>query len=251
MLRARIKNSIRSYPLKPSAGTPPFSFGNALQFDGVNDYVSFGGSNVLADPNSAWSVGLWFKLDANLTFQTLLRLRSGTASQPFGVITSNIGGYSDISFGSNGTFYRGKISFSMTTATWYYLTITFDGVSATSASSYTVYINGVSQSITASGAFVSFTDESILGATNTGGILLFDGIEDEIAFWQQELTPTEVSNQWNGGNGNFADIDVTPLVWFRMNESGTDTTAVNSGSGGATYDGTLNNFPASGMWVAH
>lgn len=241
MLRNSIRNSIRSFK-SADRGLPPFSFGNALQFDGVNDYVSFGGSNVLADPNSAWSVGMWFKLDTNATFQTLLRLRSGTASQPFGVITSNNANYADISFGSNVTFYRGKISFSMTTATWYYLTITFDGVSATSASSYTVYINGVSQSITASGAFISFIDESILGATNTGSSLPFDGTQDEVAFWAQELTAGQVSNQWNGGGGNFANVDVEPLVWFNCNEADGETTLVNSGSGGATYNGTLNNF---------
>ena len=229
-------------------GAPPFSFGNALQFDGVNDFVSFGGSNVLADPDSAWSFGGWFNLtNFDNNFPIIARLKSGVTNNPFAIFFSNNGSYSDLTFGSSSTFVRRRVSISSILGNYIHLVITYNGLGSNNDSNFTIYINGVSTATSSSGALASSPDTSRLSEAG----LPYVGKQDEVAFWQQELTSGQVSNQWNGGNGNLADADVTPLVWFRMNESGTATTAVNSGSGGATYDGTLTNFPTSGMWVAH
>lgn len=226
----------------------PFSFGNALQFDGVNDFVSFGGANALADPNSAWSFGGWFNLtNFSNSFPIIARLKSGIANNPFAIFFSNSGSYRDLTFGSVSTFVRRKVSISSFLGNYVHLVITYNGLGSTTQSNFTVYINSVATATSASGALANSNDSSRLSEAG----LPFIGKQDEVAFWQQELTSVQVLNLYNSGNGNFADVDVTPLVWFKMNESGTDTTAVNSGSGGSTYDGTLNNFPASGMWVAH
>lgn len=236
-----------SYGNFQAVTTAPFSFGNALQFDGTDDYVSFGGSNILADPNSAWSFGGWFNLSSFVnSFPIITRLKSGVASNPFVLFYSNNGAYSDLSFGSASTFARGRVSLTPTGA-YNHIIITYNGNGSNILSNFKVYINSVVKSISSSGVLAASNDNSRL--TEVG--LPFEGKMDEVVFWQQELTSSQVSNQWKGGNGNFANVDVEPLVWFKFNETSGASTAVNSGSGGATYNGTLNNFNTSTCWVAH
>ena len=73
---------------------------------------------------------------------------------------------------------------------------------------------------------------------------------DEAAVWESSVaTQQNVTDLYNSGNGALAsDIIASPTAYYRMNESGTDTTATDETG---NYNGTLNNFPTSGMWVAH
>ena len=216
------------------SGTPPFAFGNALEFDGINDYVSLGSSLAIADQRT---LGFWFKTDAfgdvifhdsNFGFPYIqildsTSIRVGTAS------------------GSNiKTFTVPTIL----TGTWYMCTIRF------LTTGTRLYINAVESSSGAQTQPLS-GNISTIGANYGGSGFGYDGVLDEVSWWESDLTPTQIANQYNSGNGNFADVDVTPLVWFKLDESGSATTAVNSGSGGATYDGTLTNFTLPGAWVAH
>jgi hypothetical protein len=45
-----------------SGGQTPFSFGNALEFDGVNDYTS--SSLTKAELGTSFTIGSWLKLDS-------------------------------------------------------------------------------------------------------------------------------------------------------------------------------------------
>ena len=230
-------------------GVTPFAFGNALLFS-TGDYVSFGGANILAATGSAWSAGGWFNLSSFPTgFPIIMKLKSGVVNNPFSLFFSNNVSYVDFSFGSNSSHYRGKVVVASLLGNYQHIVVTYNGAGATTSSNYKVYVNAINSAISASGGFASATDTSYLG--DITGANPFAGKEDDVCFYQSELTSTQVSNWYNGGAGASPDADVTPLVWFKLNESGTDTTAINSGSGGATYDGTLNNFPTSGMWVPH
>lgn len=220
--------------LRQVDGQAPFSFGNALQFDGVNDYVSF---TPISNGDVDHSYSMWIKHNQAVTGFNIAYIRSAISSAEYiGTHTASsiryrVGAIADFTVP---TFVVGN---------WFHLVITYKSGVGTR-----LYFNGTESSTGLVSGSQNFKfDELGRYATNIYGAKTMD----EIAAFSQTLTPAQVSNLYNGGNGNFANIDVTPLVWFRMNESGTDTTAVNSGSGGATYDGTLNNFPASGMWVAH
>ena len=74
---------------------------------------------------------------------------------------------------------------------------------------------------------------------------------DEIAVWNGvSATAQNAVDLYNSGNGALASsIIPNPTAYWRLNESGTDTIAIDSGGSGS--DGTLNNFPTSGMWIPH
>ena len=219
-------NKIRGGALGPAA--IPFTFGNALDFDGVNDYVSVTETNSLPD----YTISSWFRADSFNTF-----------------FASSSNGFANIWMRFSTRFYVRDVSGGVTASfafpalsvgTWNHFALVGTGGNAR------MYINGVeSTSLSQSLGNMQFAN---LGKSSTS---YFAGLIDETSIWTSALTAGQIADQYNSGNGNYADADVTPLLWWKLNESGTATTAVNSGSGGSTYDGTLNNFPTSGMWVDH
>lgn len=219
-----------------------------LKFDGLKNVVDFGGANVLAATGSAWSVGGWFNLNSFInSFPAMFGLKSGVANNPFAMQYSNNASYSDLTFGSVGTFFRGKVAVGTLLDTYVHIIITYNGGGAGTSGNYKVYVNGSSKTITASGAYGNSTDESNLGVKG-GNEFPFDGSIDRFAFWQSELTSGQVTNQYNSGAGADADIDVTPLVWFKLNDMA-DNLTPNSGSGGATYDGSMIEFGSYGSFL--
>ena len=217
-----------------SGESVPFEFGNALEFVGTNDYVSIGSNLTIANNRS---LNFWFKTDAfgdlifhdsnfgvpyiQLTNSTTIRVVTGSSS-------------------NNRAFTVPAIS----TGNWYMCTIRF------LTTGTRLYINAVESSSGAQTQTLS-GNISTIGANYGGSGFEYNGVLDEISWYEADLTPTQITNQYKGGNGNYADVDVTPLLWYKLNETSGDSTAVNSGSGGSTYNGTLNNFNTATCWVAH
>jgi trimeric autotransporter adhesin len=208
-------------------GAPPFSFGNALQFDGANDYTNTAFSS--ANLGASFTIGGWFKLDSSISVPSCIYLFGDTPNDNTPYI------YTETT-ASGMRFYVNKnyrISITINRDEWHYISLNY------SSSNWSIYVDGVSQD-TYSGGLGNFLSNNFY----LGGPLVSNAkvTIDEFAIWGTELTPTQISNQYNSGNGNFANADVEPLIWYNMNESDGETTITNSGSGGATYDGTLNNF---------
>lgn len=205
----------------------PFTFGRALEFDGVNDYVNFATFTLNHTGGSALS--FWFK------------------KHGYPVFGSAIGGYIQTLGGTDkriiitgyGTF---NFAASRNDTTWYHVFITV------SAGQAECYVNGV-KSTNGPIATVNSIQFDYLNKRNTANT--YSGTLDEIAVWTSVAgTQQNAIDLYNGGLGALAsDIIPAPNRYYRLNESGTDTTAVDSGADGA--NGTLNNFPASGMWVTH
>jgi hypothetical protein len=172
-------------PTFQSGGEVPFSFGNALKFDGVNDYTS--SSLTKAELGTSFTIGSWLKLDSSVAVSSCI----------------------------------------------YNIALNYE------SSNWSVFVNGVSASTYAGGLGVFDATNLYIG----GPLVGYSKITiDEFSVWTQELTPTQNLNQYNSGLGNFANLDVEPLLWYNCNEADGSTTLVNSGSGGASYNGTLNNF---------
>lgn len=223
-----------SYGNLASSGVSAFSFGNALQFDGVNDYVSFTPIN---NGNVDHSYSFWIKLITTPSGFNIAFLRS----------SSNAAEY----IGVNGaTVIRYRVNTiadftvpTMTTNVWYHVVITYVNGSGTR-----LYFNGVESTTGLISGVQNYKLDEI--GRYAGGVINGSKIMDEIATWNIALSATDIANLYNSGNGDFATnySSANLQAYWRMNGSGTDTTAVDEQG---TYDGTLNNFPASGMWVAH
>lgn len=72
----------------------------------------------------------------------------------------------------------------------------------------------------------------------------------DFRMWDSAATAEQIKKMWNGGaigDNDFVGLG-TPVREYRFDGTGTSTTLADYGTDGE--DGTLNNFPASGMWGA-
>ena len=211
-------------------GQEPFSFGNALQFDRVNDYVSY--STISGLTNA--TVNVWINTSYNW-HQSYISLNGNIPYMGFrqsGNVIFYQTSAGESSFSANGLF---------TLNNWHMITITKSG------SNIRCFIDG---NESGSGTLVN-SGALTLNILGDGWNGYFEGLCDEVSIWNTALSATDIANLYNSGNGDYA-TNYSPAnlqAYWRMNESGTATTAVDSSGNG--NDGTLNNFPASGMWVAH
>jgi len=215
----------------------PFSFGNALRFDGANDNVTFSTISLTEGTISFY---------VNPKQNNYLRVIGADGSANFSYINPQIG-FSKVLFrvnsAANQVFFTDPIG--MTQNNWYHIVCTFNSTTAN------CYVNGQACaenpfSLSATSQTVQFVNMGRLWNTTNYS----QHITDELAIWNTVLSATDVANLYNSGNGDYA-TNYSPdnlQAYWRMNGSGTDTIAVDEQG---NYDGTLNNFPASGMWVAH
>jgi hypothetical protein len=85
---------------------------------------------------------------------------------------------------------------------WYHVVVTYDGSKL--ANGIKIYINNSNTTLTTN--YDTFTGSSInsqivqFGRAGLGGTH-FNGIMDEIAIYNKELTPSEITQLYNEGNG--------------------------------------------------
>jgi len=237
--------------VQQNEGGVAFNFLNALELS-RSDYVLFNDTSVYCDTNLPWSFSIWFnpRTLSSGSFFAILGLKTNGAD-PFIVFYpgSVSASYSMLSFGSRSEFnkFRIKANSEMPINQWNHVLITYSGADPLDITSFKCYFNGVDETLISSGNFGGNQNDSTLSLIGSDK---FDGIEDEISFWDTELTSAQALNQWNNGNGNFANIDVAPRTWLGLNQSGSDTVAIDSSGNG--NDGTLTNFDfTTSPWVDH
>jgi len=161
---------------------------NALNFDGVNDYIKFPDNSVENQEEitiSAWinadSVSGMHTIATKWTENFLLRINSGDL-EFFTFTTSQAGGKFD-DFSSTGS--------------WNNIVATYDG------STMRVYVNGVDTGTTFSqtGTLGSGGDDALIGARDVGSGIqdYFNGVIDEVAIFDIALTQDDVDSLYNSG----------------------------------------------------
>lgn len=211
-----------------AGGGAPFAFGNALEFDGVNDFVTFSTITL----TSTFTYSLW--VNYNVVTGTLL----ASSSNPNVQIRK---------YGAGQQFYNGVenpvFAGTFVAGTWYNI------VFVCSSGSLEMYVNGVPS---ATGA-LAFTPVPVnkIGAYFTGTLDALNGILDEVGIHSTKAaSASEIASLYNAGDGNsFIDIMGSSDLNYHLDETGTATTAVDSS--GNSNDGTLNNFTLPGAWVVH
>ena len=197
---------------------------------------------------------MWWKAvnTASVTDHRFFVIKNNQANGLVGGHTT-ASGYTDIYFVNNADANaRHRVTFAASVDTWYHIVFTYNGAGFSTRSNYKLYINGISLTLNAANTFSVGQGVGIeLGRQFNGGAQ-GEKVIDEFALWNNaELSESQVSDLYNGGSGEYANtVESSGLYcYWKLNESGADTTAVDSSGNG--NDGTLNNFPASGMWVAH
>ena len=170
--------------------------GNACQFDWNGSAFGSLSDGVNISIPSAYSLCAWFKfsaIDANQTF-TVLGTSLGDAFM-FG-ITYEAAGADTVVFDYQE---EGALVHSITADTdWHLICVTATGTTVT------IYLDGASVA-TDTGATIDFSDWDAFTITssNSGTMSGTVGLLDEVSFFDRALTPTEVSDMWNGGTGTF------------------------------------------------
>ena len=123
---------------------------------------------------------------------------------------------------------------------WYHLAVTFDG------STFIFYINGVSQ-LNSPGWTTYLADhawDGQIGAGDNSGFLPFNGSVDEVAFYTNVLTATQITNHYSAGLTSFVARAFPPRI-----VQDPASAAVNSGSI-ATFTGMVDGAtPLSYRWL--
>lgn len=242
----------------------------SLDFDGTNDYVTFGDATVFT-PNSSgagrgFSIGLWFKTtDASTggfppqNIYLLGKIQAVGGNSEYTMQVDSTGKISLKLFG-NGGGSPFDPSATLTTSTalndgnWKHIIFTWDLGSPVTTSNFKVYVNGsqdTSATIATSGTLTSVKNALApltLAVTGIGGISThyLEGKLDEVFIVDDALSSSQVTDIYNGGT----PIDMTTINhlvgWWRNGDptgTGAFPTIVDASSN--SNDGTMTNM-ASG-----
>jgi glucose/arabinose dehydrogenase/chitodextrinase len=191
----------RTGALQNGAGWGAGRFGQALNLDGVNDYVAVAGPNL---PPNDYTWMLWVNPDRTNVFQTLLEGQDGTNG---GVLELNLTSTGALEVWSNGAR-RLTSAGTVPAGTWTHVALTRSG------STLRVYLNGIADANTGSdGAALPFSADPMLvgvdadsgGSGALNGYL--DGRIDELRVYSRALSPSEIQGDLNSPIGTG---DATP-----------------------------------------
>jgi flagellin-like protein len=203
--------------LLPSGSGPTWTsgeFANALSFDGIDDYDNVG--DLGARPIKG-TISYWMKSDAVVSSRNTMST-GGAGNIGFRFEQATGGGFV-VAIGNDGGSFTGHpYSTSLQASIWYHVVLTWDS----SQSKVWGYLNGVQK----------FADSQSLWATNLAQVKLgvgfgsrwFDGILDEVAIWNRDLSAGEVLDLYN--NYGYTTTNYLGRVLVRKYTSPEPTTSV-------------------------
>jgi len=230
----------------------PITNTHSIQLDGIDAYIDFGDSDDLsfgsASGDLPFSISGWVKpADIGATFKFRF-IRKAPFSNSNGweyVIGTNGSGLLNfLIYGNNSSTRIGKSpSVAITSTAWQHWAFTYDGTGSTTGtnSGMKIYVNGVEASSyidSNSGIYTGMTNGSAplsYGvAWGTSGLDYAEGLIDEVAIFNVELTGPQVAAIYNGGTPNNI-LPLSPVLWSRFESlttnAGVVTTADDSGNG--------------------
>ena len=223
-----------------------FAFGqNALDFDGVNDYVTTATGGPTGTANR--TVECWIKTSSSISTQQVI-LDWGQMSPNGSRFTLNMISFGKVRIEVGGNGFNSTQS--IADGNWHHIAITYDNNAATK---FKMYIDGMletSQNTTVA-VNTSATGGFQIGRRNDA-INYFDGIIDEVRVWNVVRTQTEIQAAMNS---EFCNLPPNLVAYYKFNQG----TAGGNNAGLTTLtnavgsnNGTLSGFSLSGTssnWV--
>jgi hypothetical protein len=172
-------------------------YGNALEFDGVNDYINLGDT---AEGNyDAMTIEAWIKRTSNTPsgWRTPLHRNDGTSvgSSVFfiGLESGTHNIVATIGAGSGAGYMAGDTNIFTELDTWYHVVNSWDGTTAR------VYIDGVKK-VEYGLLSTNFNNKPAvtrIGASGNSAGYLFNGEIDEVKIYSRALSPEEINASYN------------------------------------------------------
>lgn len=171
----------------------------AINFNGTTQFGSIGdgsGFTILnGATNASWSC--WLNRDTAALNQSLVS-RQNTATTVFCYELAANSSDDFVFLSDNGGLCSGTVATTLSTSTWYHLTVTYNGGGATDADKVKMYINGAAQSVTFAGTAIPSTlptsadTTNLLFANRQAGLFL-DGSLENVKIYNATLDPSEVA----------------------------------------------------------
>jgi hypothetical protein len=213
------------------------TLGNALTFDGSNDYVELGtGLDANFGRTSTFTTEAWIKTTSD--FKNIMGTTVESGSFPgYGVeIINNVIRILFMNTNTtNGIALHGSTT--VTDGVWHHIAVTYDGTS--NASGFKIYVDGKLETITVD-------QNNLTSSTSTGGQFRlgnrigtpsywYNGSMDEVRIWNAVRTQTDIrDNMYNMLTG--AESNLVSYYKFDAT-SGTTVTDVKAANNGTTFNG--------------
>jgi len=186
---------------------------NACDFESTaSEYLSISDANQVGLDTSTHSISFWVKFESATPRGFIQRGTSGTLSYNFQIDSNTLYYASWDSGGADGGNF--SKAFTPTLGSWYHIVLIRDQV----GNNCDLYINGTDQSVTCTTLDVIYdsSQDTRIGYANTN---YFDGLMDEITFFDIALTSTDVTTLYNSG---------TPLDYQGTGDPPTSTTTTST-----------------------
>ena len=218
------------------------TFGNAIIFDGIDDYMMVPHHESLNPGDDSWTIALWIKAPDLTQRGPLLgkRLRvDGYNQYALGI------GDTDPHYPSPGKrlYYNyidsagvsersGHLQDEFVDGNWHHIAV----VANKAADDVSIYIDGILKTFIMNYGFGTWPDvgrlDSVLVARNSSGSHHFEGIMDELSLWTKALTQQQINTIQSDtlGPAYYSSTDSGLVAYYRFNEW------ENLGIGGGTDD---------------
>jgi len=184
--------------------------GGAYTFDGASSYI-----NTTANVSAVFTYSAWINSSGS-TYRTIIGVSSLNWDPLFYVKDDNRIGLSKQNINTLGTS-----SGTVTNGVWNYVAVTYN-----SSGDYAFYINGA---LSGSGTnLVTFTllNHVVVGFTNDGGAMYFNGSIDEVRIWNRSLSASEIQQLYMSNLQKFNSTQ-----WYLyVNQSKNSTNGLDNGA---------------------
>jgi hypothetical protein len=251
--------SLMAAPTSPTTTTTtttttavPLVEANALNFDGVNDFVTISDNDDL-DLLTGWTLETWVKHDVTGVQHGLIEKYHWAAGQGSYVLRIAPSGKAQ-AWVIKGTSYNNVTGTnSLATDTWYHIAATFDP----NTDSLKIYVNGVLEGTNSLATLnpVPSTNDVKLGCRGDDNALKLNGSMDKVRIWGIVRTQAEIQAAMNCELS--IESGLVASYNFNQGSAGGDNddpliNTLNDASGNGNH-GTLNNFAlvvgTSSNWV--
>lgn len=174
----------------PLWAASPIQFsGNALSFDGTNDYVSIADDNTL-DLTTNLTIEAWVYATKNTGVQNVVNKSSNSINNGY-IFPRTDDGWSHVRFYLNIGGWKTLSAVYPSLNTWHHLAATYDGATMK------LYIDGtLSASSSQTGSIATNSNPLTLG-NQTGYSEYFGGTADEVRIWNVARTQAQIQNNMN------------------------------------------------------
>jgi hypothetical protein len=171
------------------------TYGSALSFDGVDDYVRVLDSNSL-DITNAITISAWvYPTSWSSTHSRIVSKESDITANPYALELDSSGNRTmfclNVGSGENCLAFSETNSISLDN--WHYITGTWNGTHSQ------IYINGTLKSTNPLTGVMSASTNNVLIGNNPSNNRQFNGTIDEVRIWSRALNSTEINAEMNKG----------------------------------------------------